>query len=315
MTKPSSTQNQINDPGFGEKVGGASRRIINKDGSFNIQRVGGEGGFRNLYQHLMQLSNGMFFLVVLGGFIFINIVFACLYFLVGPEHLIGVRGESPIEHFLDCFYFSAQTFTTVGYGAIAPRGVMASTLASLEALLGLLSLAIATGLLYTRFSRPKAKLRFSDKAVVAPFEEGNALMFRFVNARSNVLMNLTAQVILTMRETADPASDRKYYGLELTIKEVMFLAMTWTLVHKINDKSKLNGLTHQDLLDRGAEILILVSGYDDTFSQTIHTRYSYAADEIVWGAKFVKAFTTDEKGVVKMDLNNIDLITEATLNS
>ena len=315
MTKQNSAQNQINDPGFGEKVGGASRRIINKDGSFNIQRVGGEGGFRNLYQHLMQLSNGMFFLVVLGGFILINVVFAILYYLVGPEHLIGVRGENAIEHFLDCFYFSAQTFTTVGYGAIAPRGVMASTLASLEALLGLLSLAIATGLLYTRFSRPKARLRFSQNAVVTPFEEGNALMFRFVNARNNVLMNLTARVILTMHETADTSSDRKYYELELTIKEVMFLAMTWTLVHKITDTSKMKGLTSQDLIDRGAEILILISGYDDTFSQTVHTRYSYSADEIVWGAKFVKAFSTNEQGLVKLDLSNIDLITQATLKA
>ncbi len=307
-------RNRRNDPGFGKKVGGSTKRIINPDGSFNVNRVGTEGGFDNVYQRVMTISNGAFFGIIIGGFIFINLIFATGYFLIGPEHLVGVRGETTLEHFLDCFYFSAQTFTTVGYGAISPRGVLASSLASFEALLGLIALAIATGLLYTRFSRPKAKLHFSNNALITPFEGTNALMFRFANKRSNVLMNLKAEVILTMRDSEDPNSNRDYYSLELDFKEILFLAISWTIVHRIDDKSDLKGLTHQELIDRGAEFLILISGYDDTFSQTVHTRYSYTAEEMVWGAKFDKAFTTTEKGEVEIDLNDIHKYSKVPLN-
>jgi inward rectifier potassium channel len=307
-------RNRRNDPGFGTKVAGSKKRIINHDGSFNVKRTGLKGGFDNAYQNIMGLSNGAFFSVVLGGFIGLNLLFATGYYFIGPEHLVGVRGETELEHFLDCFYFSAQTFTTVGYGAIAPRGVLASSLASLEALMGLIALALATGLLYTRFSRPKAKLHFSDNALITPFEGGNALMFRFTNARLNVLMNLHAEVILTMKDSADPNSNRDYYGLELDFKEILFLAISWTLVHRIDEKSDLKGLTKQDLIDREAEILILISGYDDTFSQTVHTRYSYTAEEIVWGAKFEKAFSTSNDGEVLIKLDDIHNYKEVPLN-
>ena len=307
-------RNRRNDPGFGKKVGGSTKRIINPDGSFNINRVGTERGLNNAYQRMMLISTGAFFGIVISGFILINLLFATGYYFIGPEYLIGVRGETPLEHFLDCFYFSAQTFTTVGYGAISPRGALASSLASLEALLGLIALAIATGLLYTRFSRPKAKLHFSNNALITPFEGTNAFMFRFTNARSNVLMNLKAEVILTMRDSADPNSNRDYYGMELDFKEILFLAISWTVVHRIDDKSDLKGLSQQDLIDRGAEFLILISGYDDTFSQTVHTRYSYTAEDLVWGAKFDKAFTTTEKGEVKIDLNDIHKYSKVPLN-
>lgn len=300
-----SLKNRINDPGFGEKITGKSRRLINKDGSFNMERKGGRGGFQNVYQRLLELSTVHFFLLVLAAFVVINLIFAFVYFLLGAESLNGMQGGNNLQHFMGCFYFSAQTFTTVGYGAIAPRGALASSVSALEALLGLMSFALATGLLYTRFSRPKARLIFSENAIIAPYKEGKAWMFRFANERTNVLMNMSAQVIMAIRENDDLQSTRKFFDISLDPDQVMFLALSWTLVHEINSESPLAELTEEQLKRRGAEFLILISGYDDSFNQTIHCRHSYTADEMVFGAKFIKPFHLNEQGDTVLELNMI----------
>lgn len=300
-----STKNRINDPGFGEKITGKSRRLINKDGSFNMERKGSRGGFQNVYQKLIELKTFHFFLLVLVAFVLINLIFATTYFLIGIENLNGMPAGSDMEHFMSCFYFSAQTFTTVGYGAIAPRGALTSSLSALEALLGLMAFALATGLLYTRFSRPKARLVFSNNAIIAPYKEGKALMFRFANERTNVLMNMSAQVIMAIRESDDVKSNRKFYDITLDPDQVMFLALSWTLVHEINNESPLADITYEQMLNRDAEFLILISGYDDSFNQTIHCRHSYTADEIIVGAKFIKAFHLNENGDTVLELNMI----------
>lgn len=298
-------KNRISDPGFGEKVTGKSRRLINKDGSFNMERKGSNGGFQNVYQKLLELSTVHFFLLVLGTFICVNLVFASIYFSIGIENLSGMPAGNDVQHFLSCFYFSAQTFTTVGYGAIAPKGALASSLSALEALLGLMAFALATGLLYTRFSRPKARLVFSNNAIIAPYKDGKALMFRFANARTNVLMNMSAQVIMAIRESDDVKSNRKFFDIPLDPDEVMFLALSWTLVHEINSDSPLADLTYDQMIARDAEFLILISGYDDSFNQTIHCRHSYTADEVVVGAKFIKAFYLNDNGDTVLELNKI----------
>jgi inward rectifier potassium channel len=296
---------RINDPGFGEKVADNAKRIINKDGTFNIHRDHEEMSAQSAYQFLLEISTGKFFFLVLFTFVVINVMFAAIYFSIGTHNLIGVHGETPIEHFMDCFYFSTQTFTTVGYGAIAPKGFIASSIASFEAMLGLLTFALATGLLYARFSKPKALLKFSENALIAPYEEGTALMFRFANRRSNVLMNMTARVILMMREPGSSSEMRKYFELELEIKEIMILALSWTLVHPISESSPIAGLNAQDLIDNDAELLILISGFDETFNQTVHTRYSYIASEFVWNAKFKKAFYTNNRGDLQINLEDV----------
>lgn len=295
-------QARINDPGFGEKIGDHSLRIINQDGSFNVVREGADRGLRNVYQHLLGISNASFFLLILISYTFISLLFAFFYWWIGVEYMTNVLGETPIRQFLDCFFFSTQTFTTVGYGAIAPRGLLTSTLASFEAFLGLIFFALATGLMYARFSKPKAKLMYSRNALISPFQEGNALMFRLANQRTNVLMQMEARLILAMHVDTSNGKERKFYDLKTEIDKVLFLALSWTLVHKIDENSPLWGLTENDLEHGDAEVLILITGYDDTFNQVVHSRYSYKAQEFVWNAKFRKPFRTANDGMVILDL-------------
>jgi inward rectifier potassium channel len=165
--------------------------------------------------------------------------------------------------------------------------------------------AVTTGLLYSRFSKPRAKLHYSQQALIAPFQDGKALMFRLANRRHNTLMEMKARVILMMRPENGDELSRSYYNLPLQIDQVVFLPLTWTLVHPINEESPLFGLTDADLRQRNAEILILISGFDDTFNQTVHSRHSYTADEFVWDAKFVKAFTIDPNGDAVLNLDEL----------
>lgn len=297
--------NRIQDPGFGEKTNGRTKRIINKDGSFNVIRKNGDKGLRNVYQHLLGINNSTFFLLILCGYIFFSLFFALLFFIIGTEHLIGVRGESLMGTFMDCFYFSTQTFTTVGYGSIAPKGILTSTVASFEAFCGLLFFAIATGLMYARFSRPKAMIRFSNNALISDYQDGKALMFRLANRRNNVLMEMNAKAIMMTLVSKDDMMNRKYYQLPLEIDHVNFLPLSWTLVHKIDEQSPFFSMNEQSLLELDAEVMILISGFDDTFNQTVHARISYIASEFVWNAKFTRAFSVNENGEAVLNIEDI----------
>jgi inward rectifier potassium channel len=299
-------QSRIQDPGFGEKMAGRTDRLINKDGSFNVKRKGGERGLRVIYQYLLSVGNVQFFLMTLLGYVALSFLFAVIYFMIGVENLIGVRGDTPLSSFMDCFYFSTQTFTTVGYGAIAPKGILASTMASFEAFTGLIFFAISTGMMYARFSRPRALLRYSREAVIAPFQNGKALMFRLANARNNVLLEANARVIAMMRSSKDDNINRKYYGLKLEIEHVTFLPLSWTLVHKIDEESPLYGMSIDDMKELDFEMMILISAFDDTFHQTVHSRHSYTAREIVPDARFIRAFQPDESGHIVMNLQDLD---------
>jgi inward rectifier potassium channel len=312
MVDKNQDKSTINDPGFGEKLGQKSKRLINKDGSFNVIRKSSGFAINNVYQFLLAIPFVQFFLLALSSFVLLSALFAMVYYGIGPETLSGVKNQTPLHTFLDCFYFSTQTFTTVGYGAIAPQTPLTSAIAAFEAFCGLLFFAVTTGLLYSRFSKPKAKLNFSKNAIIAPFKEGQALMFRLVNRRQNTLMEMSARVILVLRANHNDESMRSYYNLELQLDKVVFLPTAWTLVHPISAESPMANLTHQDLIDRDAEILILISGFDDTFNQTVHARYSYTATEIVWNVKFIRAFSIDENGDVVINMNDIHLYEPAS---
>lgn len=186
---------RINDPGFGTKYERQTKRIINQDGSFNVKRYGVDTGLRSIYQAIISMGFWQFLMIVVLAYIVVNVLFASLYFMAGPENLDGMNGKSGLDAWLTCFYFSFQTFTTVGYGALSPLGVLMNFIASIEALAGLLGFALMSGVLYGRFSKPKSALTYSKNAVMAPFEEGEALMFRLANKRTNVLMHMSAQVI------------------------------------------------------------------------------------------------------------------------
>jgi inward rectifier potassium channel len=291
------------DPGLTTQFSGELRRSINHDGSFNVRRKGLRLQDVNLYLKLIDTTWPRFLLIMTVAFMAINIAFACLYMALGIEHLQGTEPE--MGAFVNAFFFSIHTLTTVGYGNIYPRGTGANLVAALEAATGLMVFAVGTGLLYGRFSRPSARILFSKNALIAPYQDGTSLQFRITNARSNTLMDLQARVMLMTVDPADGQLKRDFFDLPLERRGIYFFPLTWTVVHPIDSTSPLYGKTAQDLARTTAEILILIQGFDDTFSQMVHARYSYRHDEMVWGAKFVPAFHVDPRGDMVVDLNRI----------
>jgi inward rectifier potassium channel len=294
------------DPGITQSYTGELRRIINRDGSFNVRRKGLTLKDLHIYQLLLSLSWPAFMGLVLALFIIVNGLFAGLYIAAGLENLTGAQAPTRVESMLNAFFFSVQTLTTVGYGTISPRGIGANAIASVEAMLGVMGFAFAAGLLYGRFSRPSARILFSSKAIISPFRDGMSLQFRIANRRSNAIVNLEATVLLMTVEWEGGQQKRKYARLELERPTVYFLPLTWTIVHPIIDSSPLHGLTREKLAERSAELLVLITGFDDSFNQVVNARTSFRWDEIAWGARFVPAFHADNRGELVLDLDKID---------
>jgi inward rectifier potassium channel len=239
------------------------------------------------------------------GYLAINTLFAAFFFLLPGRELQGSASPSEFGRFLNDFFFSSHTLTTVGYGNIAPAGLDANILASLEGLLGVLGFAVATGLLFGRVSRPSAKIGFSPNILVTPYQEGSSLQFRVVNRRVNSLVELEARVMLMTVERDGGEPRRSYSILKLEREKVLFLPLTWTVVHPIDQESPLWGKDAAELDRLQAELLILLKAYDDSFNQTVLARHSYRHDEIVWGAHFAPAFTVDQEGSLVLELRKV----------
>ncbi|MDQ3290270.1 MAG: ion channel [Bacteroidota bacterium] len=306
---------QATDPGSGEKYSSQTKRIINKDGSFNVVRKGGTFNSRDFYLFLINTSWSKFLGLILLFYLIVNLFFTSIYLLTGLENLANLP---PDHKYLGVYFFSVQTFTTVGYGNISPQGISANIIASFEAMSGWLFFALATGLLYGRFSRPSARILFSRNMIVTPAEPWPKLMFRIVNQRSNMLMEMEGRMILVLTDRTNNQHNRKYYNLKLEIPNIVFFPMNWTMVHVINEESPMFGKTPEDLRRQEAEILIHIKGFDDSFSQVLHTRYSYRHEELVWNARFRRAYETDEYGNIIMHLDEIhshDTVPESELVS
>jgi inward rectifier potassium channel len=274
------------DLGFGGKSSNG-RRALNKDGSFNVIRKGVPliNSFES-YHRLISMSWTKFNLYVLLLYLVSNLVFASIYMLIGIDGLSGIIGSTTLDKFYEAFFFSAQTLTTVGYGRVSPVGHTAGTVAAIESMAGLLGFALATGLLYGRFSRPEARIKYSESAVVAPYKKGIAFMFRIVNERKNQLIEVEAA--LSMGFKKDPhAQQRSFHNLKLELTKINFFPLNWTLVHHIDEHSPLWGMTQADFQSSDIEFISLIKAFDDTFSQTVYSRSSYKANEIIWGARFV----------------------------
>jgi inward rectifier potassium channel len=282
--------------GFGKAVTNTNR-LMHPDGRFNVERER-LGIFDNLYFHLMTMPWWQFFGVMLLCFSLLNAVFASIYCLVGIEHLNGVKPGYFIDNFLNAFFFSSQTLTTVGYGHVSPGNLPASLVASIESFAGLLAFALVSGLLYGRFSRPRAKIVFSDNMLVAPYKEGRGLMFRMGNSRRSELIETEVQLILTLNQRNDAGLlERKYFALPVEVSKISFFSLSWTVVHALDEKSPLYGFTDKDLTDAYAEIMVLVKSIEEANHQTVYARHSYAAEEIVWNAKFKSVISQNAKGV------------------
>lgn len=293
-----------NDPGFGTRKAGA--RSMNKDGSFNVHRVG-VPWFRpfEIYHNLIKISWPRFFIYILGAYFIANLIFAGLYYLVGLEHLsVDTFGLSDGEKFLEAFFFSSQTLTTLGYGRVAPIGVPANTIAAIESMTGLLGFAWATGLTYGRFSKPQSKILYSDFALISPYRGSKGLMFRITNMRSNQLIEVEADV--TVGFDSPETGTRSFARLELERSRINLFPSNWTIVHPINTDSIFYNKGEAELRNMNIEIYVLLKAFDDTFSQTIYSRTSYTSDEIIFGAKFTSMFRLLENGSTLLDLKAIN---------
>lgn len=266
-------------------------RFFNKDGVPNMEVTGLPFWQRlNLYHSLLSMSAWKFISVIIMFFILINLFFAGLYLWIGIDHLNGMVATSNSEKFGEAFFFSAQTFTTVGYGRINPVGFGASLAASLEALTGLMSFALATGLLYGRFARPRAYIRYSSNALLAPFKNGVALMFRMVPYTKNYLLNVEVKVTVAMKILEEGEIKNKFFNAALDIAKANTMTANWTLVHIINEDSPLFGFSKEDMASAEVELLIFVQGFDESFSNTVVSRASYSYREFIFGAKFVPMY-------------------------
>lgn len=294
---------QAIDPGLGEKFGSQTKRLINPNRSFNVKRHNAGFSPKDIYHYLVNISWTKFFLIIFAGYFLVNLLFGSLYFVLGIENLRNALDKSPMHSFMNAYFFSVQTFTTVGYGGIIPSGLTANFIASIEAMVGLLGFAIATGLLFGRFSRPSARILFSRNAIISPYHGKTAIMFRLANLRNNDLIEVEANLLAVFLDKS--TNSRKYYGMKLERNSVYFFPLSWTVVHPLDEESPFYNKTPEELKDLQAEILVQFKGFDDTFSQTVHTRFSYTFDEIVWNAKFKPAFESNHKGEVNFDLNRL----------
>jgi inward rectifier potassium channel len=298
------------DLGFGSVVARESRkRFLNRDGTFNVRREGlSFWEALSAYHYFLTISWPVFLTYVVAAYVVINAFFAAAFVACGKGALTGFSNEAPMERFTRAFFFSVHTLATIGYGNIVPVTKAANVMVAFESLVGLLGFSIIAGIMFARFARPRAEIAFSKVAVIGPYRDKTALMFRIVNKKRNEIVEMEAKVLLAQRKRDGTSiTDREFILLKLERERVVFFPLSWTIVHPIDDSSPLKGCSPDDLMKRDAELLVLLNGFDETFSQNVHARSSYKADEIVWGAKFLNMFNPSETdGTISVDIHKLN---------
>jgi inward rectifier potassium channel len=290
---------QNNDTGFStnatDNTGG---RFINKDGSYNLVKEGMPFWKRiSIFHDMLYLPQWKFITVILLFYVAINLIFTTIYFLIGPSQITGLPNGDNWRTFKELFYFSTETFTTVGYGRVNPVGDAANLISGIESLTGLLSLAIATGLIYGRFSKPRSYLVFSDHSVVSPFKEGTGLMFRFAAYKDkHSLTDLEIRVNVGLQVLENDKPVYKYFSLDLERARVETMPMSWTVVHPILETSPLYGFTEEDMKNADVELYVMLRGFDDVFSNYVQQRTSYTFQEIFFNRKFIPMYRESDDG-------------------
>ncbi len=299
---------KIKDPGFGAHSNKLAKRMINSDGSFNMKHINKPRKLLETYHFLINLSWLKFFALAALSFLVINICFAGIYILIGIEEIVPSTGDD-FRDFTKAFFFSSQTLTTLGYGAMSPNGILSGTISSFEAFIGLSMFSFLTGLIYGRFSKPRASIRFSENMVLRDFNHTRALMFRLVNNRASVMIKPKIKVTLSLTKLNNLGDyARSFYTLQLERESITYLPTTWTIVHEINEDSPLFDYTKEELKTHSGELLILISYFDESFNQEVHQMHSYELKEIKVDYRFLQAYYYDEEGEMVMDHDLFDKI-------
>ncbi len=291
---------QKEDLGLGDKVIAENRtRFINKDGSFNVHRKGifDRGNF-SPYHAVLSASWLRFNLGILGYYIVANFIFSILYFMSGKNAFPDISTLDATHRFGQLFFYSVQIITTLGTSPLHPANTAAEVVLSIEAMVGLLGFALAASLLFARFSNPAVKILFSEKAVIAPYQGITGFMFRIINGRSSEMVNVEANVTVSMN---GEDGKRHVHRLVLERDSVLVFPLNWTIVHPINKKSPIYGLTAKELADRETEFLISLTATDQDLSKVVFVRSSYTFSEVLYEVKFVNILETDANGTVVVD--------------
>jgi inward rectifier potassium channel len=287
-----------NDTGFGVNANSYGGRFINKDGSFNLKKEGMPLWERfSLFHTMLNIPLWKFISVIIIFFVVINLLFTFIYLLVGVDQLTGIIAANKWQLFREVYFFSTETFSTVGYGRVNPVGGGANFIASIDALSGSLFFALVTGLMYGRFSKPQAYLAFTNMALISPYQNGMGFMFRFASFKDrHNLTNVEVKVNLSLLEQENGRSIYKFYDLPLERSRTDSLPMNFTVVHPIDENSPLSGFDYEDMKNADVEAYVLVRAFDDVYSSTVLQRTSYTFEEIKFNAKFVQMYRESEDG-------------------
>lgn len=298
------------DLGFGRVVTERARgRFLNQDGTANSRKYGmGSQAWARLYLRAISVSWPEFLVWVVGIALLVAGVFAIGYRSLGVGALDGMERLGLSDPFFGAFAYSVGILTGVGGGNLVPVGSTAHWLTILESIAGLVALCVGGGLTLARLSRPRPHIRFSTRAVIAPYEGGRGLMFRLVNAEPGELSDVEVRVSLAWYENVGGTRVREFHSLELERDRVEFFTLHWTVVHPIDKNSPLAGITPQELRESKAEFLVLATAHEETFSTRVTARTSYLYDEVTWDAKFADMFVDSPDGIITVDLERLDRV-------
>lgn len=290
----------VENTGFSNISSAEGNRLLNKDGSTNLIKTGLPFWERvSLYHILIRMKWPKFLLMVFLFYAVINSLFAVLYVIIGVENLKGstVEANNLLNGFEQAFFFSSQTLTTVGYGHISPLGFATNVVAAVESFVGILSFAMMTGLLYGRFSMPRAYLKFSDNILVAPHKGYRSLMIRLASYKNNHLTDVEAKMTMAIHFMDNGKEVTRFYTPKLEISKITSLALSWTIVHLIDEESPLYEMGYEELKQADIEIIYHIKGFDENFSNIVQQRTSYTIQEMVYGARFTPVFHRSEDGI------------------
>jgi inward rectifier potassium channel len=276
-------------------------RLLNRDGALNIHK--GTIGSQRLYNYLITASWQRILGFALIAFIVLNIIFSIFYFIFGGVNCLRNFKEYPtfFEEIADIFFFSTQTFTTVGYGHIFPECLAGNIIAALESFTGLMFFAIVTGLFYTKFTQPRVEIHLSDVAIFDTFKDGYGLKFMLTNEYDNKIVDVEVTMDLIKLEIVEGRYKKRFYQLFLFRKRIPFLAVPWTVVHQIDDKSPLKGITQEDIENSKMELFIQIKFFDEAHHRVVFKEFSYfGKEEIMWGHAFVNNQRYTETGALRI---------------